>query len=181
MRAFSKLICAGFAFAGALIAGPQLAVAQDGFGWGGTVGVGPRGTFCDGYGTCRRGTETTAESDLRALGNERYRPRRSGGHVHKDGDAWWKHDRGRYDDDRRWNRRYYNRRGADVYIDLYVPSYRYQEPRYVEPRYVPRRVIRLSDAHVNWCYNRYKSYREWDNSFNPGKGRPRRQCYSPYS
>lgn len=35
-------------------------------------------------------------------------------------------------------------------------------------------------AHVEWCYNRYRSYREWDNTFQPYHG-PRRQCYSPYS
>lgn len=35
-------------------------------------------------------------------------------------------------------------------------------------------------AHVRWCYNRYRSYREWDNTFQPYHG-PRRQCYSPYS
>ena len=35
-------------------------------------------------------------------------------------------------------------------------------------------------AHVRWCYDRYRSYREWDNSFQPYNG-PRQQCYSPYS
>jgi signal peptidase I len=36
------------------------------------------------------------------------------------------------------------------------------------------------NAHVRWCYNRYRSYRAWDNTFQPYNG-PRRQCYSPYS
>jgi hypothetical protein len=35
-------------------------------------------------------------------------------------------------------------------------------------------------AHVEWCYDRYRSYRAWDNTFQPYNG-PRRQCYSPYS
>lgn len=35
-------------------------------------------------------------------------------------------------------------------------------------------------AHVRWCQNRYRSYRAYDNSFQPYNG-PRRQCYSPYS
>ena len=35
-------------------------------------------------------------------------------------------------------------------------------------------------AHVRWCYDRYRSYREWDNTYQPYTG-PRRQCYSPYS
>lgn len=35
------------------------------------------------------------------------------------------------------------------------------------------------DAHVSWCYNRYRSYRASDNTFQPYNG-PRRQCVSPY-
>ncbi len=34
-------------------------------------------------------------------------------------------------------------------------------------------------AHERWCYNRYRSYRAWDNTFQPYNG-PRQQCYSPY-
>ncbi len=36
-----------------------------------------------------------------------------------------------------------------------------------------------NSAHVNWCYNRYRSYRDYDNTFQPYRG-PRRQCISPY-
>ncbi len=35
------------------------------------------------------------------------------------------------------------------------------------------------NAHVRYCYNRYKSYRASDNTFQPYNG-PRRQCISPY-
>jgi len=35
-------------------------------------------------------------------------------------------------------------------------------------------------AHVQWCYDRYRSYRASDNTFQPYNG-PRQQCYSPYS
>lgn len=35
-------------------------------------------------------------------------------------------------------------------------------------------------SHVEWCYDRYRSYRATDNTFQPYNG-PRRQCYSPYS
>ncbi|HWK67808.1 MAG TPA: BA14K family protein [Rhizobiaceae bacterium] len=38
----------------------------------------------------------------------------------------------------------------------------------------------VGNAHVQWCYDRYKSYRASDNTFQPYNG-PRRQCYSPYS
>ncbi|GAB1582143.1 BA14K family protein [Phyllobacterium phragmitis] len=36
-----------------------------------------------------------------------------------------------------------------------------------------------SSAHVQWCANRYRSYRAYDNTYQPYNG-PRRQCYSPY-
>ncbi|WP_246730285.1 BA14K family protein [Nitratireductor mangrovi] len=37
----------------------------------------------------------------------------------------------------------------------------------------------LNEAHVDWCFDRYRSYRLRDNSFQPYEG-PRRQCISPY-
>ncbi|MBA1140414.1 BA14K family protein [Mesorhizobium neociceri] len=40
------------------------------------------------------------------------------------------------------------------------------------------RVYR-GDSHVQWCYDRYRSYRASDNTFQPYNG-PRQQCYSPY-
>lgn len=43
----------------------------------------------------------------------------------------------------------------------------------------PQPVYRYSNNHVQWCYNRYKSYRASDNTFQPYNG-PRQQCYSPY-
>ncbi len=48
----------------------------------------------------------------------------------------------------------------------------------------PQRVIvqpgRLSQAHVDWCYSQYRSYRASDNTFQPYNG-PRRACSSPYN
>ena len=38
---------------------------------------------------------------------------------------------------------------------------------------------RSGNPHVQWCYNRYRSYRASDNTFQPYNG-PRQQCYSPY-
>ncbi|MDK1372873.1 MULTISPECIES: BA14K family protein [unclassified Sinorhizobium] len=44
----------------------------------------------------------------------------------------------------------------------------------------PRRVYTdASRAHVDWCYAQYRSYRAYDNSFQPYYG-PRQQCVSPY-
>ena len=39
-------------------------------------------------------------------------------------------------------------------------------------------AYRGGSAHVRWCYNRYKSYRASDNTFQPYNG-PRQQCVSP--
>jgi Ni/Co efflux regulator RcnB len=46
----------------------------------------------------------------------------------------------------------------------------------------PRVIYRDSGGggHTQWCYNRYRSYRAYDNTFQPYNG-PRQQCYSPYS
>jgi hypothetical protein len=41
-------------------------------------------------------------------------------------------------------------------------------------------VRSYGNAHVEWCYDRYRSYRAYDNTFQPYNG-PRQQCYSPYS
>lgn len=35
-------------------------------------------------------------------------------------------------------------------------------------------------SHVEWCQNRWRSYRAYDNSYQPTSG-PRRVCVSPYS
>ena len=103
-----------------------------------------------------------------------------------------RHDR-RWDRDRRWNRHhdrrhyrdyrrhrdyYRHRRGPSVYFDI-APTYRYVEPRYVAPRYVAPRGRAYASDHVNWCYNRYRSYRASDNTFQPNYG-PRRACHSPF-
>lgn len=45
---------------------------------------------------------------------------------------------------------------------------------YNQPRYSGG-----GNAHVQWCYDRYRSYRAYDNTYQPYNG-PRRQCYSPY-
>ncbi|MEI2297783.1 BA14K family protein [Ensifer sp. MJa1] len=49
-----------------------------------------------------------------------------------------------------------------------------QPPRYTRPAPV------YGSRHVQWCYDRYRSYRAYDNTYQPYGG-PRQQCYSPYS
>ena len=35
-------------------------------------------------------------------------------------------------------------------------------------------------AHVSWCYSRYRSYRDYDDTYQPYRG-GRRYCRSPYN
>jgi hypothetical protein len=49
-----------------------------------------------------------------------------------------------------------------------------------QPRYVaPPAPAGLNPKHYEWCANRYRSYRAYDNTFQPNSG-PRRECLSPY-
>jgi hypothetical protein len=51
---------------------------------------------------------------------------------------------------------------------------------YYDAPYRPRYYYRGGGSgHEQWCYSRYRSYRAWDNSWQPYYG-PRRQCISPY-
>ena len=47
------------------------------------------------------------------------------------------------------------------------------QPGYSGSRYA------YSGSHYAWCENRYRSYRVYDNTYQPYNG-PRRQCISPY-
>lgn len=86
--------------------------------------------------------------------------------------------------------RYYHRRyGGDPAANVIVPfalgaivGGAIASPGYASPYYERRVVPGYSggSAHVRWCYNRYRSYRAWDNTFQPYHG-PRQQCWSPYS
>jgi hypothetical protein len=92
---------------------------------------------------------------------------------------WRDGRRGWRDGRRHWNRHHHRdypryRRGPVVYFDFEAPVRRYVEPRRAY------RAYGLSADHVQWCRDRYRTYRAWDNSFQPNRG-PRRECYSPYT
>ncbi len=86
----------------------------------------------------------------------------------------------RYDRPRYWNGPRYRPHYRPYYRPYYQPEFRYYRP--APPRYYrPAPVYRSGrNSHINWCYNRYRSYRASDNTFQPNYG-PRRQCYSPYT
>ncbi|WP_425350242.1 BA14K family protein [Phyllobacterium phragmitis] len=104
--------------------------------------------------------ETVQHREYRHRGH-RHRPR----FKHR---RHWRHHNRRWDRHHGWrhHRRHYRPRyGWGV-----RPHYRGHRPRYRRP---------AGSAHVRWCYNRYRSYRAYDNSYQPYNG-PRRQCYSPF-
>ena len=73
---------------------------------------------------------------------------------------------------------YWGGYGSGFVLGFGVPGFSY----YGNPwAYGPpvRPVYRAANPHVRWCYSRYRSYRAWDNTFQPNYG-PRRQCISPY-
>ena len=124
-----------------------------------------------------------AGGNNRPVYNEDLRWRRSG---HWNGNRRWNGG----GDDWRWRhgRRHYHGRNYDdgaaailgLGLGLGLGSM-YNNNYYDAPP--PRRYYRagrLTNAHVQWCYNRYRSYRSWDNTFQPYNG-PRQQCWSPYS
>jgi hypothetical protein len=124
-------------------------------------------------------------------GNLRYDwPRRGwGGRGWGGGRGYWRGGGRYYGNGRYYGRGGYYRRGwrgdywpgagfalglgLGIPLGYYGGGY-YDRPPVYRPRY------RGASAHVEWCYNRYRSYRAWDNTFQPYNG-PRRQCYSPYS
>ena len=109
----------------------------------------------------------------------RYSPRYSRDDRRWRNDRRWRDDR-RYGD-RRWRRdRHHNGSNAGAIIGGLAAGAiiggALAQPRYAQP---PRRYVGGGNSHVNWCYSRYRSYRAYDNTFQPYNG-PRQQCYSPY-
>lgn len=86
-------------------------------------------------------------------------------------------DRGYRD---RYHRRYYRDRDSNVGALIgglaagAIIGGLLAQPRYPAPRYYGG-----GNGHTRWCYARYRSYRAYDNTFQPYHG-PRRQCISPY-
>lgn len=89
----------------------------------------------------------------------------------------------------RYNRRHYWRghRGYDHYRpgyrrhgDLWFPLAAFATGAIISGAIANDRAPSYGgNAHVQYCYNRYKSYRASDNTFQPYNG-PRQQCRSPY-
>lgn len=113
---------------------------------------------------------TALSAEIVPAAAEQVQYRHRGHRYHRDRD--WRHSRRHR---RHWNRQWRNPRHyrprSGIYFHFGTPA-----PRYVP---APRRAYGLSGSHVRWCHARYRSYRTWDNTFQPYHG-PRRQCLSPY-
>ena len=123
----------------------------------------------------------------RRFNGDNWRWRRHDGRRNWNRDNWNGGGNWNRGDDWRWRRHHHRRHyddGAAAILGLGLGlglSSMYNNYNYYDAP--PRRYYRagrLSSAHVRWCYNRYRSYRAWDNTFQPYGG-PRQQCWSPYS
>jgi hypothetical protein len=105
--------------------------------------------------------------------------------THRQGGVYWKHGHPYY----KGYRGHRHRRHGYVFFGgfwfpntafsiVIVPQPRYRY-RYVEPYPRYNRTINLTPKHFWWCGKQYRSYRKWDNTFQPYHG-PRKQCHSPY-
>ena len=121
-------------------------------------------------------------------GRSYYRNWNNRGHY---GRHYGNYSRNYYRPYRNYYRPYYNnyyRYRPSISFGIGIPLYGFglgwpdYGPSYYAPRYYQPRVYRspgYSNSHEAWCYNRYRSYRAYDDTFQPYYG-PRRQCLSPY-
>jgi len=62
---------------------------------------------------------------------------------------------------------------------IIAPPPRHRPYRHYQPAPSGQPTYQLTERHYRWCESRYRSYRRWDNTFQPYHG-PRKQCTSPY-
>jgi BA14K-like protein len=71
------------------------------------------------------------------------------------------------------------RRGFREYNGFWFPEAAFLGAIIIGQALDGRRIGRRDSAHVEWCLDRYRSYRVSSNTFQPYNG-GRRVCYSPY-
>lgn len=101
---------------------------------------------------------------------------------YRDRDVGWRGDRGYRDGWYRGHRGYrYHRRGYRYHDGFWFPLAAFGVGTIIGGAIAnDRGYVGGGGSHVNWCANRYRSYRAYDNTYQPYGG-PRRQCISPYS
>jgi hypothetical protein len=127
----------------------------------------------------------------RHMRHERREARRERRHFRRHVRREIRHERREARHERRAIRRFVRRNGWAYYNGYrgyhhHHHGYRYYNGWWFPPAaFLGATVIvttprTYSSAHVQWCYDHYRSYRASDNTYQPYHG-PRRQCYSPYS
>ncbi|MDR6632791.1 hypothetical protein J2X72_001575 [Phyllobacterium sp. 1468] len=127
--------------------------------------------------------ETTSANVEQVQYRRHYRGDRNwNGNRYYRGDRYYRGGR-YYGGDRYWYRGHrgynYYRPGYRYYNGAWFPLAAFGTGVIVGSAIAPRPVYRTGSAHTQWCYNRYRSYRAYDNTYQPNNG-PRRQCVSPY-
>jgi hypothetical protein len=90
--------------------------------------------------------------------------------MHRRGDAYY------YNGHRGYRER---RRGYREHNGMWFPLAAFATGAIIGGAINNDRPVRVGGSHVQWCQNRYRSYRAYDNTYQPNSG-PRRQCNSPY-
>ncbi|MCR6499192.1 BA14K family protein [Shinella sp. CPCC 101442] len=114
-------------------------------------------------------------------GQRYWRERRGDRHWRADrGNRHWRGDRGYRHGWHRGHRGYrHARRGYRHHNGYWFPLAAFGAGAIIGGAIANDRGYVGGGSHVNWCANRYRSYRAYDNTFQPYGG-PRRQCVSPY-
>lgn len=135
---------------------------------GGYVQVGHRGWGCSGGGTdCPTAINRPGSRAWRGQYRDHWGP----------GNYWGPGDY-------RVHRKYRGHRKFRGHVPRFHGPQIYLGIPFVTPHFIPRphyRGVGLGVAHVRWCKANYRSYRVSDNTFKPRAGKPRKQCWSPYS
>ncbi|WP_192181538.1 BA14K family protein [Mesorhizobium amorphae] len=121
----------------------------------------------------------SASSDVQAIDHRPWRKHRSANRNRNFSQNFAQND-GAYWNGHRGYRDYH--RGYRRHGDYWFPLAAFATGALITSAIInnnQNRVYRGGDAHVEWCYDRYRSYRASDNTFQPNYGR-RRQCNSPY-
>ena len=125
----------------------------------------------------------TAQPDvIQVQDGMRWRKRnsRKGGNVNEN----WRGNNFRRDGNYAWyngKRGYrYKRAGYRYYNGFWFPAGTFIAGAVIGGAIANSNNYSGGSAHVAWCRDHYRSYRERDNTFQPNNG-PRRQCNSPYS
>jgi len=118
----------------------------------------------------------SASSDVQAVDHKPWQKHRNGNRNRNfsrsgDSDVYWNGHRGS-----RHYRNGYRRHG-----DLWFPAGAFIAGALITGAIINNNQNRVyqGNAHVQWCYDRYRSYRASDDTFQPNYG-PRQHCNSPY-